>query len=223
MTHKPHKTHPSYGMARFTRTQGGKRKLFGSATPEHGTTIMLAISAGSIKHDLGRDWYFGSDDYIEVELSPAQFVELLTTMNIGSGVPCTVRFVQGKGKIEDPPDEGTESERVRDYFQEKINETLGRIKSMEAAIRAAADKPRLNKGDANHLLGEVQQLVQEVEKNMPFYYEQFDKAVQKREATAKAEIESAVTLALQRLGFTKLKELQEALGDAPLQLEDGKE
>ena len=202
-----YKKHPSYGMAGFYRVQGTRDKLFGSSI-EHATTIRLDIKEGVVKHDLGRDWYHGGSTLIEIELSPAQFVEMLTTMNCGDGVPCTIRYRPGDGYIEDPPDEGTEPERVRDYFRKCMEETADRLKEMMKNIEELSDAPRLKKADQKALLHEAEMLVQEVEKNMPFYYDQYSRAVDKRDAQSKADIEAAVALTLQRLGLSKLSELR---------------
>jgi len=211
-------------MARFTRVSGGSGRFFGSAVRDSGTHIRLTISRGCVEHDLGRDWYCGKDELIEVSLSPAQFVELLTTMNVGSGVPCTIGFIQGEGQIDDPPDTGTESEKCRDYFKEKMEQTAAGLRDLHNRVAELAEKLKLKRGEQKEMLAAVDNLVQEVESNMPFYYNQFDNAVGKREAQARANIDAATTLVLQRLGFQKLEEMQDALADAPetLQLKKGK-
>jgi len=54
------------------------------------------------------------------DLSAAQFAELLTTMNVGSGVPCT-RYIEGK-RIQDPPDMKLEVEKVQDSFKQDMKD-----------------------------------------------------------------------------------------------------
>jgi len=98
------KNHPSYGTVMFTRTHcgGGREKLFGSAITNHFTTVKLTIREAELRHKYHEDRIWGDRKIIEVELSAAQFVELLTTMNVGTGTPCTIRFRQDVGKIEIP-------------------------------------------------------------------------------------------------------------------------
>ena len=69
-------THPAFGMARFSRVSGDNR-LYGSAV-RHQHFISLCIMRGSYQHDLGRDWYHGGEELIEVFLSASQFAEMLT-------------------------------------------------------------------------------------------------------------------------------------------------
>ena len=117
-----YESHPAWGMVEFSRVEhGGPCRLFGSSLTNHGTTIILRVWEASRKHDCGQDWYHGSirKELIAVEMSAAQFAGLLTTMNVGNGVPCTIRHVQGVQRPEVPPDPG-EMGRVRAAFRRGI-------------------------------------------------------------------------------------------------------
>jgi hypothetical protein len=97
--------HPSYGMIAFNRSMGGRpTRLFGSPLEEHYGTVRVVIGTGTRIHESNMDRYHGSlrGEHIEVEMSAAQFAEVLTSMNQGSGIPCTIRYINGK-PIEDPP------------------------------------------------------------------------------------------------------------------------
>jgi len=76
-------SHPSYGMVSFNRQQQTPpANLFGSSI-KHQTLISLTIRRGTKERDLSRDWYFGGEELIEVLLSPNQFAEAITHMNMG--------------------------------------------------------------------------------------------------------------------------------------------
>jgi len=53
---------------------------------------------------LNRDWFHKKKHLIEVEMSQTQFAEMITSLNVGDGVPCTIRYLPDKHRIEDPPD-----------------------------------------------------------------------------------------------------------------------
>ena len=91
--------HPSYGMLQFNRTSGGKTALFGSSI-QHSDTIMMRLRQGEVSRDINNDWFFGADVIVEVEMSYSQFAECITSMNMGSGVPVTIRYIKGQGRIE---------------------------------------------------------------------------------------------------------------------------
>lgn len=94
--------HPSYGMLQFCRTTGSPRTLFGSSI-QHGDTITMYLREGEVSRELNRNIYFGSEKIVKLEMSYSQFAEAITSMNQGFGVPVTIRFIQGKGMIEDCP------------------------------------------------------------------------------------------------------------------------
>lgn len=86
--------HPSFGMLSFSRAHGGHSNLFGSSI-QHRDTIHMVLKEGTVSRDLNEDWYFGGPEIVEVEMSQSQFAELITSMNMGSGVPCTIKFIKG--------------------------------------------------------------------------------------------------------------------------------
>lgn len=116
-------THPSFGLVGFSRASVcGMRshRMFGSAIGKHFNIVHLEIRRAEQHHHLSRDRFHGREELIRVELSEAQFASLLTNMNSGSGVPCTILYVRGEGNIEPPPDEPVEAERVRKGFTEQF-------------------------------------------------------------------------------------------------------
>ena len=90
--------HPSFGMLSFNRTHGGHSNLFGSSI-QHNDTIHMVLREGVVTRGLNDDWYVGEDEILEVEMSQSQFAELITSMNVGTGTPCTIKYLRGKGRI----------------------------------------------------------------------------------------------------------------------------
>jgi len=199
--------HESYGMIGFSRiTSTGGSRLFGSSLENHYTTVRMRICQATRIHDLGRDWYHGGKELIEVELSAAQFAELLTTMNVGSGVPCTIRHVGGD-RMDDPPNELHEVEEVREGFREDA-ERLGR--EMRAMVKKAEEmlksKTPPNKSQREEILHDLQMFVQHVEKNMPFMASQFQEATEKMVTEAKTEVDAFITHNVVTEGLRSLAE-----------------
>ena len=86
-------THPSFGIAKFSRHScSHPQSLFGSSIG-HENTITLTISrADHIRSDSSYDRYYEKGQIIEVEMSAAQFAEMITTMNMV--VVCQLRFAE---------------------------------------------------------------------------------------------------------------------------------
>lgn len=207
----PYETHPAYGVVGFNRTSGSPGKMFGSAIPQHGHFVTLTIKQAQRKHDLYHDWIMGRGrELITVWLSAAQFAELLTSMNIGDGVPCTIRRLNGKQVEEMPQDEQTETEKVHTGFE-------GKLRALGETLRDKTEEARdllLTKGGitmaARRRVVQLLDLVhREVEANLPFALTSFQEAVEKTTVHAKAELDAMVTHVVTTKGL-------EALGvDAP--------
>ena len=202
--------HPSWGMAVFSRiTFAGKHRLFGSSLENHGSSIVLTIREAQRKHDLSQDWLHSSSrlPVCEVEFSAAQFAALLTTMNIGDGVPCTIRYVDGKARPE-PPDDQREVERVQASFKDNLKEITSKLAElMKGADEMLGRKEGLKVGDRKELRHRLDMIRQDIESNLPFVLKQFERATEKVTTSAKAEIDAFVTEAATRLGMERLKTL----------------
>lgn len=209
--------HPAYGMVAFNRVQGSPGKMFGSSLPQHGHFIRLIVRHGKRKHDLGRDWVMGDGpSVVEAWLSAAQFAELLTTMNIGDGVPCTLKRIEGR-KVEDmPEDEETEAERTYRAGEAKMTVFAAELKEEIAAMRSKVlSKGALSMAARREVVALLDKILRETEANMPFALRSFQEAVEKTSTQAKAELDAMVSHAITLKGL-------EALGvELPRQLEEG--
>lgn len=176
--------HPSYGMISFSRihNSAGARDdpMFGSSLDKHYGAIMMTVRGGAMEHDLHRDRYFGSGpEYIRLEMTSAQFVEAITAMNQGDGVPCTIRHLRGE-TIPRPPVIDTEVERVRAKFEGDLKTMTEVLHERRAEIEKLADK----------LPAKAKEKLQQLTSNIPFVLNQFNEAAERVVTAAKHEIES---------------------------------
>ena len=195
--------------------------MFGSALPNQGTFVRLRLTRATRRHDLGRDWYHGdSQTMYEVDLSSAQFAELLTSMNVGSGVPCTIRFAEGS-RMEDPPDELLEAEQVRTDFRGKTEAVAKRLDDMKKKVDEILAKKSVTQADRKEVADMTMMIVQEVRSNLPFWLSQFNEATQKITTAAKAEVDAFMTSAVMTAGWKALKGAEAQM--PALELPEGKE
>ncbi len=210
--HKSYDRHPSYGVIGFSRISGGKTKLFGSSLDGHHSTIMVRICAAEIKHDLGRDWIHGDlTPIVEVQLSPAQFAEFLTSPNVGQGVPCTIRSVNGKNVEEPPSGFGEEHHRINQDFEKNVKEFASELKlAVRDAKAILAKQGTITKGDRAALAEIFDRVEREVSSNWPFYIKQFKESAGRIVSEKKAEVDAFITHGLQILGLKSLHTLSGA-------------
>lgn len=201
-------THPSYGIASVTRVTGNPGCLFGSPLDHHYTSFRIRVSGAirDLESSDGMD-HIRSDranQYIEIELSANQFTDLITNMNTGDGVPCTIRRLNNKG-VEAPPPQNVERNRVREKFDEKVKEVFSKLAAIESEVSEILSKKTFGKSDKSSIQSKISNIRMEVENNMPFILELFNEATERTISSAKTEVDSFVSNALTSIGLDKVK------------------
>jgi len=211
-----HETHESYVMVQFSRRQGNPGRLFGSSLRYHESYVTLKVARAERVHSLGYDKYHAGSrgDVVEVDLSAAQFAELLTTMNVGSGVPATLRYVNGQ-KVADPPDVALEVEKVREGFKQDMGKLAAKCKDDIREVEELLGKKSFTQSDREVILKKFRKVMMEVESNTPFMLSQFEEATEKVVQHAKAEVDAFVSHNVMAEGLRSLKERAEAEAGAP--------
>ena len=204
---KNKETHPSYATLQFNRTSGGSKALFGSSI-KHRDTIVMRVRAASIDRYLNQDWITGEDEIIECEMSYSQFAEVITSMNQGTGVPVTLRRLQGK-KIEECPfvDKKIQFEEEFSNKLKKQNEKANEL--IEKVSNLFSEKKTLNKADKESILSMLNMLKTEIGSNQEFTYSQFNEQMDKTTREAKGEIEAFMQNKINSLASSKLVEIRD--------------
>jgi len=182
-------SHPSYGMLSFSRRTGGKNHLFGSSI-EHRDTIVMTLRHGEMSRKLNSDWYYGNKRIAEVEMSYAQFAEAITSMNMGSGVPVTVRWTEKDGSV---PECDFINKRIQfqDEFSKQMNEVNQNMNRLVKEVSTMfSDKKNINQTDRKNILSSLLQIQTEVSSNTKYAYKCFNEQLDKTVTEAKGEIEA---------------------------------
>lgn len=203
-------SHPSYGTLAFSRRTGGATPLFGSSI-EHRDTIAMTLYHADITRGLHQDSIYGGRVIAEVEMSYSQFAEAITSMNMGSGVPVTIRWTEKDGKIP-PCDFVSKREQFTDEFKEK------RKKATEDAQQLIKDvtelfsqKKALTKADKDAILNKLHHLNMDIGCNMDFIADQFNEQMDKTVMEAKGEIEAFMQNKVNSIASAALVEHREEL------------
>lgn len=138
-------THPAWGLIGASRVQTSPpgANLFDSDI-RHAHTVVVRISTASRKRDLGRDWKHSEAEFVEVEMSEAQWASFVSSMNAGDGVACTIRRREDEILVPDFPPEARlrqsieEVERAADQAFEKVREALAAYEEKKNAANLRA-------------------------------------------------------------------------------------
>jgi len=195
--------HPSYGLIGVNRTSSSGSTLFGSNI-QHKNTFTIIIKRAEHHRHLNNDWMHGTEQLIEIELSGSQFIEMMTSMNAGDGIPCTIRQV-GSQMYPDPPYENPLDTFQRE-FEAKLKNLGKQCESVvEDAVKMLKEKTNINKADRDFLLSAIHSIVQQVSSNIPFVNQQFNESVEKSVQQAKNEIETFFNHRITSLGLDAAK------------------
>lgn len=199
------RTHASYGMLQISRMHStGAVRLFGSPLATHYGTIRITISKGKWIHGLNHDRFFGmSKDHIEIEMSANQFSDAITSLNVGSGTPCTIRYIAGQ-RIEDPPIYETEAEHIRNNFAGSLDKYIKKATEYRKRIEKLTDK--LSTKTKEEIRVALDVIEQQLAANVPFVVKMFQEAATRITTAAKAEVEAFVTHAVRAAGLQAIAE-----------------
>jgi hypothetical protein len=201
-------THPAFGQIQVSRTTGS-RALYGSDFL-HESYVTVRIARSELERGLGTDWYFSRDEIVEVHLSAAQWATFVSSMNVGSGVPCTISHVMGKQAP------GIPLRQQRDVFKADIDAKLaqaaGRVDEAIAEIVGEIGTS-LSKAKREKVLASLHALSRTLGDSLPFYGQMFDEHMENMVERAKVEVNAYVETALSRAG---MEALRSGSGGAPL-------
>ena len=175
--------HPSFGTIAFSRRAGGEgNALFGSSIYHH-DTIHLAIRHADMTRGLNADWYMGRSEIIECEMSYSQFVEAITNMNVGTGIPCTLTYTEKDGHL------------PQCHYIDKYTEFTDEMSNMLSENNKDAKtifetKKSIGKGDRELILSKIYSIVQGAQNSAEFSLKQFQTQMDKTVQEAKSEIEA---------------------------------
>lgn len=196
--------HPAWGVIQVSR-RSGLADLFGSAL-QHQHFISLSIGpAKKVVTDHGEERASGSirGELIEINMSEAQWAQLLSSLNMGGGIPCTLTYVNGQRVPEAPPSRMVD--QYHDAAKERAKEIGKELLELRQTIETRfADKKPLTVKEKEELLGKVNMAVMGLVDRLPFVQSMMQEALEKQVAAAKTEIDSFLQYKAQLLGFKQI-------------------
>jgi len=212
MDKETRRTHPSYGKIAFTRTNSNGTEFFGSELRQD-NYITMEIHNAEIVRDLSDDKYYtDGPPLIRVRMSSGQFAELITSMNVGSGVCCTIERLNGK-KVEEYQPQESRKEYVHNEFKERMKQFANQLTDKQKKAKELINKKTLSKEDMRNLNYHIEWLTQEVSSNIPYFAERFQETMDTVVHEAKLEVENAIQHKISVLGLNELHKQNMLLSD----------
>lgn len=190
-----YEAHPAFGMIGASRVQTSPpgAVLFDSDI-RHQHTVVVRIQTAARKRSLHRDWHGAQRRLVEVEMSEAQWASFVSSMNVGDGVPCTVRGREGSGGYSETPGVPYEP-RLRETMDEVRNAAVEAQQKVLAAYEAyEAHKTKDN-------LRTLKATIDNLPSNLRFAASSLSEHAENVVQRARADIEAMVLTKAQQLGI----------------------
>lgn len=184
--------HPSYAQLCFNRVQcgGGHGETLYGSDLKHNTIIKMELKHSSKRRGLNTDWYHGRKTIAEVTMSQNQFSELITSMNMGDGIPVTLNYTEQDGRIESP-EFASKLDIHEDEFKEMTKRVSGEANELYSTMKELlSGSGTVKKADREVLLSKMRHVVQDIEANMPYVETCFKESMDKVVVDAKGTIEA---------------------------------
>lgn len=179
------KEHPSYGMVSISKVQSSHpRSCFGSPLLHRGT-VRLYIHKAELKRSLHEDRFFAKERIMELEMTTAQFAEMLTSPNT-QGTPVTI--IAREGETQEPCPFVSKIEQFESELRGKIQKITQEANTSMETLNTLVQDSKLSKKEKEHIAGKLRMLRQEVESNLPFLFQQMAEEMGNVIQNAKTEI-----------------------------------
>jgi len=200
-------THECFGNVRVSRVSSNGARLFGSRQDLHRSTFRFQVSECSRISSSSGDRYSPGKRIVEFEVSAAQFVEIMTSMNQGEGVPCTLRFRESTGSVARMPEKvHTEEAKIHRDFARQVEEIEYTLQPMRDKIGAILTKKSISKKDREEIHRQIHFMVRIFTDTAPFMLKCFAESADKKLSACKAELDAAMSTFLMAAGLEHLQQ-----------------
>lgn len=177
------------------------QNLFGTEVKTT-TPIRLRIHRAVENREINHNWYSPHNKIIEVEMSPIQWAEFLTSGNT-NGVPCTIKEVERKRMSEPKANEMIKVyDREVDQHFNDIKEDFSEIAKLLDGLLSTG---RMNKSNTENLATLINRVKNNMNSNMSYIKNCFKEDMDGVVTKAKAEFNAYVETRIHEIGIEAIK------------------
>jgi len=204
--------HESFAMLGFTRVTSNVGVVMHGSDIKHNSFIRMDLKHSSMRRGLNHNWYHADDIIASVEMSNNQFAELITSMNMGDGIPVTLKRTEMDGQLPNPEYTNVVEQHQRE-FEEKTKTISKDGSELLEKMKAVFSKSgTIKKADKEEMMKDLEMVIQNISGNLPYVEDCFRETMDKVVTDAKGTIEAYYT---HRIIETGIKALDDANNDFP--------
>ena len=211
-THYETYEHPAYAIIGASR-YNGSMPLFQSKVGHTGF-IVLTIRRAQLQKDHLEERTYGREELIELAMSEAQWVALVSRMNHGEGTPCTLRWTSEQGYVPEIAERelaDAKLARMADATGAKLSEE---DQKHDDELRALIEEV-VPKKKQHGALFNLECLMTRSKNNSAFYRQQLRETAEKLTTEARIEIDAMLNGAITNLGLESAQQLGAILAADP--------
>ncbi len=175
------KSHPSYAVIQLNRVNGDQG-CFMSRTQGPGYVVLTIDQADYISEGKA----VGTTRLVQVRLTVAQYLELISSFNIGTGTPCTLSYLQGP--VEEYEPEPSQYDSIDKWLKDEIDAIRIDSSDITDYLYSLKEKGRASKSDILEVERLLRNLLVKVNFNLPYIAKMCAKTIAKYVQGAKCEI-----------------------------------
>lgn len=193
--------HPAFGQISVSRiSAGGAGVNLYDSDFGHNSFVRIEVKHSQLHRSLSRDWHHSRGEIVHLDLSESQWATFVSSFNQGSGVPCTLDWMVGEGKIPGIP-AFDRTEVFKKEMRETTNEAIADIKSLIETIKDSG----LSKKKQEEIVAGAQRALRSLTSSVPFVQDQFDEHVETTVERGMQEVHGYLNAAVQRAGLVALQ------------------
>lgn len=195
--------HPSFGHIVLHRWSGNTKNTLFQTNVETFSGVSLEIKTAELIRTGSSEYVHGKDIIVRIDLSPAQFADLLTNMN-AEGTPCTIRANAAATPVcpGPVPELETAPKRIEADFEQAIQDLEFIDAKTGLQIREAIAK--LPAKHQTAITEAIQSISSAVKSHIPYLRRRWEESLQKQLSQAKLEFASWTQGVVQKLGISKM-------------------
>lgn len=199
--------HPCFGHVQINRWHGNAKDHLFMSNVESFSGMSIEINHAELQRHLGEDHIFTKSHIIRIDLTPAQFADLLTNMNSG-GVPCTIRYNAAEPvelrSVPSMPQIETAMNKVEAEFDQALQDLEFIDQETALSIRDAISK--LPAKHQTAVVEAINGISAKVKSHLVFIRKQWEASAQKTVTQLKHEVSNYTLHMLKSAGVMNLND-----------------
>lgn len=192
------KQHESYGMIQVSKYTGTS-DFYGSDI-KHNNGITITISKSSVERDLSRERFSQEKELIQIDMSNNQFVDAITSGMNTTGVPCTIKSINGE-RINQIKHIEDKKFLFMDEMDTTQKEFINRISDIEKLLEGNIEKRK-----SDEIKHQLKILKSHISSNTNFVMNQFEESMEKVVTESKHSISSYIDQKIISTGLESMRD-----------------